>query len=97
MSDKLTKDNLVPIVTHALPYPGQISNWDSELGGERSIYFEWRGDCFKVTIKSGGHGIMVEESTHQGRMLTGSNISILLEALIKQELINVERRSLNVC
>lgn len=76
---------LIEIIYANIPYSNQIKNLKIS---ERSIYFEWRGECFKV-----------EESgmtmTSRGSILEGSNSSMLMEHIIKKAKIEYEIRKAN--
>jgi hypothetical protein len=60
-----------------LPYPEQVS--DVELV-ENGIRFTWRGDNFRLSLSSD----LVEECVNDFEpILRGSNIAILMEALLR--------------
>jgi len=81
------KESLVEIITGALPYPEQIGKWDwtSETDAVR---FTWRGNKFRVgmshlSVEEVGNGVLI-----------GSDISILLEKLIKLSWFEYDRHKL---
>ena len=68
------KEQLVEIIYSSLPYSNQIENLD--LSESDAVRFKWRGNKFRIS-----QSLMVEEVGN--RVLIGSDISILLEKLIK--------------
>jgi len=75
---EMTNEQLVEIVTKALPYSQHISDWDFSFDNNNSIRFTWRSDRFRVSSE----GLSVEEC--RDGMLASSNLSILLETLLKK-------------
>ena len=65
---------LLEQIIQALPYSSQIIDIDLSCLGE--VRFTWRTQRFRVT-----ESLMVEEV--QGCLLSGSNIAILLESLLR--------------
>jgi len=70
----MNKDNVVELVYATMPYANQITNLSTEE--DDAVRFTWRGDRFRVTLD-----LSVEEV--DGNMLSGSNVSMLLKALLK--------------
>ena len=68
------KEQLVEIIYSSLPYSNEIENLD--LSESDAVRFKWRGNKFRVS-----QSLMVEEVGNG--VLIGSDISILLEKLIK--------------
>lgn len=68
------KESLVEIITKAMPYSNQIEQWD--FSEDCAVRFFWRGNKFRVSnnlgVETVGNGVLI-----------GSDISILLEKLIK--------------
>jgi len=71
-----TKSELLSKVIKVIPYPDQMSDFDLML--HEQIRFTWRSVRFRVSLSG-----MVEEVNDV--FLSGSNVSILLEALIKSD------------
>lgn len=71
-----TKSELLSKVIKIIPYPDQMTDFDLMLHDQ--IRFTWRSVRFRVSLSG-----MVEE-VNDG-FLRGSNISLLLEALIKSD------------
>lgn len=70
----------IELITKALPYPQHISNWG--IDDEAEIRFTWRHTNFKFDLKycsveEIGDGVSISSDT-----------SILMEKLIKIELVN---------
>ena len=76
MSD-MTVDEAIEIVNKALPYSEQATAWDTR-SEETAIRFTWRGDRFRVAFPS----LSVEQCERS--MLSGTNIAIILESLLKR-------------
>ena len=72
----MTKDKLLEITMKALPYSEQMKNFDTVTESD-AVRFTWRSQRFRITTS------MVVEVV-EGRMLRGSDIAIVLEALIKR-------------
>lgn len=70
----MDNNELRGLIVSVLPYPDQIHDWDMTL--ESQVRFTWRGTRFRVS-----KGLMVEES--ENGMLSGSNLAIVLGALLK--------------
>jgi len=68
------KSELLQAIIKSIPYPSQISEIDLDL--ENQLRFTWRGDRFRVGLSGS-----VEQV--EGVMLSGSNITIVLEELLK--------------
>ena len=68
------KETLVELVNKAMPYSNQIEQWD--FSEDSAVRFIWRGNKFRVCqnlgVETVGNGVLI-----------GSDISILLEKLIK--------------
>ncbi len=68
------KETLVELVNKAMPYSNQIGQWD--FSENDAVRFVWRGNKFRVSqnlgVETVGNGVLI-----------GSDISILLEKLIK--------------
>lgn len=81
----MNKEKLLVRILARLPYSNQITNVDmsSEL---EAIRFTWRGTRFRV---SGGMGLPYVEEV-EGQMLSGSNISILLQGLLRNDPSNTQ-------
>ena len=77
MNVEISKDNLTELIFRAMPYAEQIREWDT-IKGEQSIRFSWRGQRFRVTTSLGCE-------TVRSPFLEGSDISILLEALLEKQ------------
>ena len=84
MSD-LTKDGLLEVVTVAVPYSSQLRAWNTQ-SEEDAVRFTWRGNRYRVSLPS----LMVDEC--DGRMLSGSDIAILMEALLKMAYVRMMER-----
>ena len=76
----LIKDTAIgiEILNNAIPYPNQIKDYD--INNKDQIRFTWRGTRFKVDFQNAsvdevGNGVLI-----------GSDLSILIEALIKRTL-----------
>jgi len=77
----------VKIINEVMPYPEHITDWD--LNSSRDLVrFKWRGDLFSVNIKYAS----VEQI--DGHIAMGSNISILVKALIQNRLMEIRRKQL---
>ena len=70
-----TPEDLIELAVKALPYPDQIRDWDLSTE-DSAVRFTWRDTRFRVSTN-----LFVEEVTPP--VLRGSNISIILEALLK--------------
>ena len=73
----MTRDEAVELVVAALPYPAQIKELDT-TSEETALRFTWRGNRFRFSYATSW---MVEEVTDC--FLAGSDLAILVEALIK--------------
>jgi hypothetical protein len=72
----VTNDELVERIVKRFPYPAQIREWDTARDG--SVRFTWRGSRFRVS-----DNLFVE--TVEGAFLSGGDISILAQALLRTE------------
>lgn len=70
----MTKEQILERVLAVLPHTSQIK--DLDVTSETAIRFTWRGDRFRVS------GSLCVEQVDDGK-LCGSNLAMLLEALIK--------------
>lgn len=78
---RYTKGELVGAITRAVPYAGQIRDWDLDSEGG-AVRFTWRRSRYRVS-----RGGMVEEVLDG--FLSGGGLSILMEELIKHELMRL--------
>ncbi len=77
----MEKEELIEIIKQVVPYSMQITDWDIanwESGGFRGVYFTWRVECYYVSRNG-----FVEEVIREGKILTGSNSSLLMQKLIR--------------
>jgi hypothetical protein len=74
------KQKLLELIYSSIPYSSQIKDLDL-IKSDNAVYFTWRGDRFKVST-----GMFVEQI--HGDISAGSNLSILLESLIKRSYID---------
>ena len=72
----MTNAELMELLIASLPYPDQIKNLDL-TSSETAIRFDWRGIRFRISQSKS-----VEEV--KDGMLSGSNIAIILEHLVKK-------------
>ena len=81
MNETYLKNNskLLELVIQCIPYPNQITDIDS-YNMEAEIRFTWRGIRFKVTYD---YKVSIIEG-EKTKFEYGSNLSILLEALLKE-------------
>ena len=75
-----TKEVAMEVVLKAIPYPEHLSDFDF-TSEKTAIIFTWRHNRFRLDIEY----ISVEEVGNG--VLSGSNMSILLQELIKREFI----------
>ena len=80
VTETARKAQVVEAVVKALPYPQHITDWDFDTD-EGAVRFTWRRDRFRMSTC---HSMMVEEC--KNGCLHGSNLAIVVEALIKREL-----------
>lgn len=73
----LTKDEAIEVITCAFPYPSHITHWDTSE--DDAVRFTWRGVRFRLSLR---YSLMVEEVDRS--FLSGSDIAILAESLIKR-------------
>ena len=71
--NEMNPEQIIEKVINVIPYPNQIKDIDIS---NNAVRFTWRDTRFRVS-----ESLMVEEV--QGNLLTGSNIAIMLEQLIK--------------
>lgn len=71
----MSKERILEAVVSAMPYPSQIKDWDFS-SESNAVRFTWRSSRFRVTETLG-----VEQVT--AGMLCGSDIALLVEALLK--------------
>ena len=71
----MDKQEVVMRIVQKWPYADQIVSLDWQVE-ENAIRLGWRGDKFRVSTN-----LMVEEV--EGGCLSGSNLAIVLEALLK--------------
>ena len=83
MANPMTKAKFVEAIVKALPYPQHITDWDLD-SEEEAIRFTWRRAQFR---QSTAYSHRVEEC--ENGLLKGSNLAIVVEALIKRELYEV--------
>ena len=76
-----TKSQLVEILIAAVPYPAQIKDLNLDAEPD-AIRFKWRGNAYRFRPDLG-----VEEI--EGGFLSGSDIAILMEALLKRTYIDL--------
>lgn len=77
-----TKEALLEAIMRGVPYPSQVTALDL-TSEESAIRFTWRQDRFRVSCYSGG----VE--TVEGHLLSGGNMAILMEQVLKIQLIHI--------
>jgi len=75
-STKFTPENIVSRLARCLPYSEQVEWIDL---GSMEMRFQWRGKLFQIRVDS----MNVEEV--DGRILSGSNEAMLIEALLKKQ------------
>lgn len=75
--DLETTDKAIQLLYRALPYSNQIKNLDTTKRGY--ISFDWRSDSFFLTISTGHLVQIIDNMQH------GSNLSILMEELLKNQ------------
>lgn len=77
----MTKDKAVELLYKAIPYSNHITKLDT-ISEDKAILFTWRGDRFRFLID-----YMSIEEVGNG-VLMGSNISILMGAILKSAYVN---------
>lgn len=82
---KLTQEQLVELISQSLPYSEQITNWD--FSEEGAVRFQWRSSIYRVS-----KNLFVEEK--ESIFLKGSDITIILEALLKR--VYLEKEALEI-
>ena len=70
----MTQNKIIEAMVATIPYPDQIENID--LSSKGNVGFDWRSTRFRVNST-----LMVMEI--EGNFETGSNISMLMSALLK--------------
>lgn len=69
-----SQTKLMALIRRAMPLPEQITSvWATEAN---SVRFTWRGATFRATISGGVDQVI-------GNFLHGSNLAILVQALIR--------------
>jgi hypothetical protein len=68
------KGQIVEIVNRAVPYSGQICNWQLDRG-DGSVKFDWRGATYRVEIDGSVREI-------GGNLEKSGSESMLMEALL---------------
>jgi hypothetical protein len=74
----MTKDQAITAIVRGLPHPYHISDLDT-TSEENAVRFTWRRDRFRLSLA----GRPSVEEVDDG-FLSGSNIAILMEALIQR-------------
>lgn len=74
---EMTKDELMAIITAAIPWPSKISDIDS-VTEENAIRFTWFKDRYRVALNLGVEKV-------ECRMLVSDNSATLLQALVQNE------------
>ena len=72
----VSKDYLIELIFKTMPYSEQIKNLDTS--DRDAVRFEWRGQSFRVSVRLSCDSI-------SGLVREGSNISILLGALLEKQ------------
>lgn len=81
---EITKEKMIEVITTALPYANQIRDYDLS-SEEDAMRFAYRGDRFRVSTYSD----LLRVEQVEGGFLSGSNIAIVMEALLKRTLIDM--------
>ena len=74
--DKVSKDTLTELIFKVMPYAEQIKEWDTT--DPNAIRFKWMSQSFRVSTLLGCE-------TRRPPFLEGSDISILLQELLKKQ------------
>ena len=72
----VSKDYLIELIFKTMPYSEQIKNLDTS--DRDAVRFEWRSQSFRVSVRLSCDSI-------SGLVREGSNISILLGALLEKQ------------
>ncbi|MEN6623635.1 MAG: hypothetical protein ABFD50_19075 [Smithella sp.] len=76
-----SKGMAIELLNRALPYPEQMK--DIDLNQKDAVYFTWRGERFKLEF----YACAVWKSS--GCIIEGTPATLLMERLIKRELISM--------